>query len=256
MAIAAPRLSPDTMNSRMPAARNSAMAAAAPALGSSPKASKANGDQPGAPAAWLTSAETVDPCCCKACARSDSGPRSTPSSSIQRRLPSDNKAPCTVPWLPRPDTACTSLAASGSTTSERAVAASTTARASGCALCACRAAAACSTASSSTPAAASITSSRGWPSVSVPVLSNATVSTLCAISSACASLIRTPCCAATPVPAMMAAGVARPSAHGQAITSTATALIRANAMAAPVHSQPSIVTNAITNTTGTNTAAT
>jgi hypothetical protein len=53
------------------------------------------------------------------------------------------------------------------------------------------------------------------------------VSTLCASSSACASLIRMPCFAATPVPAMMAAGVASPSAQGQAITSTATARISA-----------------------------
>ena len=48
----------------------------------------------------------------------------------------------------------------------------------------------------------------------------------CASSSACASLIRMPWRAATPVPAMIAVGVARPSAQGQAITSTATALSR------------------------------
>ena len=66
--------------------------------------------------------------------------------------------------------------------------------------------------------------SRGRPSVSVPVLSNATMRTACASSSACASLIRMPWRAATPVPTMIAVGVARPSAHGQAITSTATAL--------------------------------
>jgi len=37
-----------------------------------------------------------------------------------------------------------------------------------------------------------------------------------------------PFCAATPVPAMMAAGVANPKAHGQAITNTATALMSAS----------------------------
>jgi hypothetical protein len=51
--------------------------------------------------------------------------------------------------------------------------------------------------------------------------------TACATSSASASLIRMPWRAATPVPAMMAVGVARPSAQGQAMTSTATALISA-----------------------------
>ncbi len=63
----------------------------------------------------------------------------------------------------------------------------------------------------------------GCPMVSVPVLSNATTFTRCAVSSASASLISTPWRAATPVPAMIAVGVASPSAHGQAITSTATA---------------------------------
>jgi hypothetical protein len=55
----------------------------------------------------------------------------------------------------------------------------------------------------------------------------------CASSSASASLIRMPCRAATPVPAMMAAGVARPSAQGQAITSTATALRIAGSQSPP-----------------------
>ncbi|MNT08708.1 hypothetical protein D3C72_1434580 [compost metagenome] len=65
-----------------------------------------------------------------------------------------------------------------------------------------------------------------------------------------------PCLAATPVPAMMAAGVANPSAQGQAITITATAWISAASMPTPIHSQPSSVTTATTSTTGTNTADT
>jgi hypothetical protein len=76
---------------------------------------------------------------------------------------------------------------------------------------------------SSSPSAASAATRRGRPSVSVPVLSKATTSMRCASSSASASLIRMPWRAATPVPAMMAVGVARPSAQGQAMTSTATA---------------------------------
>ena len=66
-------------------------------------------------------------------------------------------------------------------------------------------------------------SSRGLPIVSVPVLSNATILRRCACSSTCGSFIKIPKRAATPVPAIMAAGVARPSAQGQAMTSTDTA---------------------------------
>ncbi|MDT4842085.1 hypothetical protein FQZ97_759720 [compost metagenome] len=237
MASAAPRLSPDTMNRRRPCARSPASAAAAPGLGSSANASRASGAHSfapsGPPSPCAASTDTVAPSSCNTCARSASGPRLAPSSPIQRRLPSASGAPFTVPRVPRPETACTSCAASTTTVRPRVAATSSTARASGCALCACSALAACSTASSSTPAAASITRSRGWPTVSVPVLSKATVSTRCAISSACASLIRMPCCAATPVPAMMAVGVARPSAQGQAITSTATACSSASSADAP-----------------------
>ena len=229
------------------------MASAAPALGSSPKASSASGLQR-PPSPWLASSDTVAPCACARCSAWASGPAGTPSSSIQRRLPRASRAPCTVPVAPRPATACTSCASPATTPRSRA--ASSTARASGCALCACSAAAACSTDTSSTPGTPSIRVRRGWPSVSVPVLSKATVSTRCAISSASASLMRMPCRAATPVPAMMAAGVARPSAQGQAITSTATACSRASSTAAPCHSQPASVTAAITSTAGTKTAAT
>ena len=52
----------------------------------------------------------------------------------------------------------------------------------------------------------------GCPTVRVPVLSKATVSTLCANSSACV-LDQNALPGGDPVPAMMAAGVARPSAH-------------------------------------------
>jgi hypothetical protein len=65
------------------------------------------------------------------------------------------------------------------------------------------------------------------PSVSVPVLSTTTVSTFSMTSSASALLIKTPAWAPRPVATMMETGVARPSAHGQAMISTATALTRA-----------------------------
>ncbi len=67
----------------------------------------------------------------------------------------------------------------------------------------------------------------GGPRSSVPVLSTTSTSSLPARSSAAAFLMRMPAPAPRPLPTMMAVGVARPSAHGQAITSTATALISA-----------------------------
>ena len=63
----------------------------------------------------------------------------------------------------------------------------------------------------------------GLPSVSVPVLSTTSVSTFSIRSSASAFLIRTPACAPRPTPTMIDIGVARPSAQGQAMISTATA---------------------------------
>ena len=61
----------------------------------------------------------------------------------------------------------------------------------------------------------------GWPTVSVPVLSKTTVSMRYADSSASPLLMSMPLLAPTPVPTAMAVGVARPSAQGQATTSTA-----------------------------------
>ena len=67
----------------------------------------------------------------------------------------------------------------------------------------------------------------GLPSVSVPVLSSTTGLSLCAVSSASPPVMRMPFSAPLPVPTMMAVGVARPSAQGQAMTSTATKSISA-----------------------------
>ena len=61
----------------------------------------------------------------------------------------------------------------------------------------------------------------------VPVLSNTTVWILCVVSKAAPLLIKTPFSAPLPVPTMIAVGVAKPSAHGQAITSTEIVIVRA-----------------------------
>ncbi|MDT4880206.1 hypothetical protein FQZ97_1159380 [compost metagenome] len=96
--------------------------------------------------------------------------------------------------------------------------------ASGCSLPWSRLAARRNTSSSLKPGSATARSKPGLPSVSVPVLSTMSVSTLRKFSIAAASRNSTPCVAALPVATMIDIGVARPSAQGQAMMSTATAL--------------------------------
>ena len=62
----------------------------------------------------------------------------------------------------------------------------------------------------------------GFPFVIVPVLSTTTVSTLWSFSRVAASLMRIPSFAPLPTPTMIAVGVARPRAHGQAMTNIPT----------------------------------
>ena len=69
--------------------------------------------------------------------------------------------------------------------------------------------------------------------MTVPVLSSTTVSMRRADSSTSGPRIRMPSCAPRPVPTSSAIGVARPSAHGQAMISTATAFAKATSAAAP-----------------------
>ena len=60
----------------------------------------------------------------------------------------------------------------------------------------------------------------------VPVLSNIMVFILWALSRCSPDLMSIPFSAPLPVPTIIAVGVAKPKAQGQAITSTATAFIR------------------------------
>ena len=66
-------------------------------------------------------------------------------------------------------------------------------------------------------------------SVSVPVLSNTTVSTPAKVSMACKRRTSTPWRASKPALVSMAVGVASDKAHGQVTTSTATAAMMARA---------------------------
>ena len=91
----------------------------------------------------------------------------------------------------------------------------------------------------------------GRPRVSVPVLSSATVRTFPACSSASLLRNKIPSSAPRPAPTMIAVGVARPSAHGHAITSTATILIKAWLTSPPTRYQPKNVSSASSTTAGT-----
>ena len=97
------------------------------------------------------------------------------------------------------------------------------------------------------------TTTRGLPTVSVPVLSITSVSSIAACSSAAASRNSRPCRAARPVATRIAVGVASPSAQGQAITRTAMAWTRP-AAGCPSHAQTAAVAMARPTTTGTNIA--
>ena len=94
------------------------------------------------------------------------------------------------------------------------------------------------------------------PLVTVPVLSSTTVSTRRVDSSTSGPLISRPSWAPRPVPTISATGVARPSAHGQAMISTATAAVNANVALSPVPSQKPSVATVSAITIGTNTPAT
>ena len=79
--------------------------------------------------------------------------------------------------------------------------------------------------------------------VTVPVLSSTMVSIRRVDSRTSGPLIRMPSWAPRPVPTISAVGVARPSAHGQAMISTATAAVNARGrvgLAAAVSQKPSV----------------
>ena len=134
--------------------------------------------------------------------------------------------------------------------------ASTIARAMGCSDPASTAAASRSSSGSVRELSSTVTSLTDMtPSVTVPVLSSTIVSTVRVSSRTSGPRIRMPSCEARPVPASSPTGVARPSAHGQAMTSTATAARIAELRSPPektIHSAN--VSTAMPRTIGTNTA--
>ena len=158
----------------------------------------------------------------------------------------------TVPRTPAPGSAVKLPA--GGREPRRAAAARATAWPTGCSEASSTAPASRRTSSSAVPSV--ITSSTVIvPVVRVPVLSSARVRIRPAVSMAWALLIRTPSSAPRPTAASRAVGVARPSAHGQATTRTATAALQADAAGSPAPSQKPSVATATAITHGTNTAA-
>ncbi len=154
-----------------------------------------------------------------------SGPGSIPSSRSIAGLPITTARPSTRPSTPRPVRERNDSAAG--IASPRSAAAAATAAARGCSLDCSSPAASRSSSDSSWPGDVTTETTRGFPSVRVPVLSKTRVSIRSRTSSASAFFTRTPAPAPRPVPTMIDIGVARPSAHGQAMISTATALTRA-----------------------------
>ena len=147
-----------------------------------------------------------------------SAPRSTPSRSSRRGLPTATRRPSTSAIAPCPGTFSNRPASSRATPAGLGVRRRRPGRGDAPTRARPRRPAASSSASSSPTATTSVTS--GSPLVRVPVLSITTVSIRAEVSSAAAFLNSTPRRAPSPVPTMIAVGVARPSASGQVTTTT------------------------------------
>ena len=78
-----------------------------------------------------------------------------------------------------------------------------------------------------------ISTTLGLPFVIVPVLSSNTTPTCPASSKAALLLIKIPLLAPKPVPTIMAVGVAKPNAHGQAMTNTEIITVTTNSKDSP-----------------------
>src|SRR5918992_940940 len=206
------RLSPVSMTTWTAAWWRAWMAATEVSRGASAMANSPRG-RPSAAA--IT---TVRPPLASCSRRAASGPRSTASRSISRRLPTATRRPPTVAIAPCPGTFSNPSAATAAAPAWSAR--PTIASASGCSELRSTAATSRSSSASVTPSAQTTSVTSGSPLVRVPVLSSTTVSIRAAVSMAMACLNRIPRWAPSPVPIMIAVGVASPRASGQAITTT------------------------------------
>ena len=155
---------------------------------------------------------------------------SMPCSASRRRDPTATGTPSSSARAPMPGRASKRSVAGASP------ARSTTARAMGCSEPASTAAATASSSVSSMPSVGATSSTDILPVVRVPVLSSTTACTERAFSRAWAPRMITPSSAPRPVPTSSADGVASPSAHGQAMMSTAMPAVSAKVVPAPTSS--------------------
>ncbi len=213
MASAVRRLSPVIMATLMPRRCSSATALAEVSFRVSATATT--------PAALPSTATNIAvlPSCSNRSASATKRSSVTFRSAISLRLPSRMIRPSCCASTPWPGIASNRVASSS--VIPRALAPLTMASPSGCSEFFSATAARRST-SASSPLAATTSVTEGCPLVSVPVLSKTTTCTLLVASMASAPLKRMPYSAPLPLPAMMAVGVASPTAHGQEMTSTVT----------------------------------
>ena len=172
------------------------------------------------PAALLFTAMNIGVCACSvnSWAGISSKEISISRSSINFRLPSKTDSPSIVASTP-----CPAIAAKLSTCRKLicfSLAAVTIASASGCSEPCSRLAPHCNSFSSDQSSSVTREVTLGLPSVTVPVLSRTIVSSLPACCNASPLRINMPNSAALPTATMMEIGVAKPSAHGQAIIRT------------------------------------
>ena len=148
--------------------------------------------------------------------------------SISLAFPTATARPSTRAVMPWPATASKSTAGASWRPVSRA--APTMASATGCSLPTSAEATRDRSSSVSQPSCGTTAATVGRPWVMVPVLSRTTAVSRWAVSSASLLPMRMPSSAARPVPTMTAVGVARPSAQGQAMIRTATAVPMARVM--------------------------
>ena len=146
-------------------------------------------------------------------------------SFIKRKFPSSKSLPETFASMPRPSSAL--KFSTFSIAKFRLSAPRTIAAASGCSLCFSADATIFKNSFSLQSFETTTSVNSGSPLVIVPVLSSTIVFNLCAVSSESPPLIKIPFSAPRPVPTIIAVGVAKPKAHGQAIISTDTKLTSA-----------------------------
>ncbi len=146
------------------------------------------------------------------------------TTSNSERRPTRVSTPSIRPRTPRPGRFTKSVTSGRSTS----ITARTMAAAIGCSDRDSRAAARARASVRSTPGEGATSASSMRASVRVPVLSTTATSTCSARSSTSPPLMITPSWAPRPVPTMMAVGVAKPRAQGQAMMSTATAAVKAS----------------------------